>query len=211
MRTLKPILPSLQNRLVNASVFREQPLDQRGHALLSAEGISTSRLPSCLKHVEITALNAIYKGIGIRNVRGGMEFYSNELHGRPFTVRKTGITYIPRVEGYRSRTSCLFGDFLDYLSYLTLLDRHDTPLPEGDCIIMGSTRNFMDMLHESMLYTKAVCFFPFTQAGQTMFQTIKGERKEVTVDCSYIYRDMVSLRFHVKLSYKKWGTVNNGY
>ncbi len=191
-------IPTIQNRLANASVYRELPLNRYGTALLSEEGISSSYLPPCLKSVEVTALNAIYKGVGIRNVRGGMEFYSSELYDNPFTVRRMGITYIPRIEGYRSSTCCFFADFLDYLSYLTLWDKLNIPLPEGDCIIMSSIKNFMEMLGESTRYSKAVCFFPFTEAGQTMFQTIRGERKKVTMDCSYIYRAAVSLRSHVK-------------
>ena len=192
-------IPSIQNRLANASVFREQPLDQHGIALLCEEGISCSHLPPCLKSVEVTALNVIYKGVGIRNVSGGMEFYCGQLYNSPFTVRRHGITYIPRVVGHRSSTCCIFVDFLDYLAYLTLLDKHDIPLPEGDCIVMGNVKNFIDILHESLLYLKAACFFPFTQTGQIMSHTIKGERKYSTNDCSHIYKADISLRSYVKL------------
>ena len=138
--------PSLQNKLENASVYRELPMDSRGEAFLSELGIVIRHFPPCLKLVEVTSLNVIYRGIGIRNIRGGTEFYCPELLLHPFTVRKPGLTVAPRIEGRRSSTCCLFTDLLDYLSYLTFLDMHGTPIPEGDCIFMSSIRHFIEMV-----------------------------------------------------------------
>lgn len=172
-------------------------------ALLSAEGISRSRLPLSLKFVEVTALNVLYQGVGFRNVKGGMEFYCRRLYDRPFTIRKKAITHLPLISGRHSSICCLFVDFMDYLSYLTLLDRHDVSLPVGDAVIMGDVQNFIDLLEESKHYQEAACFFPFTQAGQTMFHTVKGERSSNTTDYSSVYREAVSLWTYIKLTSKK--------
>lgn len=39
-------------------------------------------LPSTMKSVEVESLNRIYKGMGIRNVNGGMVFYSDNIHDK---------------------------------------------------------------------------------------------------------------------------------
>ena len=145
-------------------------MDQRGLAYLYSQGITSTHFPRCLKYVEVTSLNVIYKGVGIRNVNGGMEFYCSELCSFPFTVSKRGITIVPFVEGHISRICCLFVDLLDYLSYLTLIERHGHPMPDGDCIIMGGPFNFMDLLPEISSYHCVYCYFPLTVAGQTMYR-----------------------------------------
>ena len=39
-------------------------------------------LPSTMKSVEVESLNRVYKGMGIRNVNGGMVFYSDNIHDK---------------------------------------------------------------------------------------------------------------------------------
>jgi len=198
MRTLKTTTLSIRNRLANASVCSVHALERQGMALLTEEGITSSHLPLSLKFVEVTALNVLYKGVGIRNVRGGMEFYCRSLYARPFTVRKSAITFLPRVAGSRSSCCCLFADFMDYLSYLTLIDRRVALFPEGDTVIMGNVQNFHDMLLESKPYYKVACFFPSSQAGQVMFHTVKEERKGYTTDYSFAYCEATNLLTYVK-------------
>ena len=91
MRISTMTRPTLQNKLENASVYRELPMDSRGEAFLNELGIVIGHFPPCLKLVEVTSLNVIYRGIGIRNIRGGTEFYCPELLPHPFTVRKPGL------------------------------------------------------------------------------------------------------------------------
>ena len=193
MRKSTTNIPTLQNRLENASVYREQFLDQRGLAYLYSQGITSTHFPRCLKYVEVTSLNVIYKGVGIRNVNGGMEFYCSELCSFPFTVSKRGITIVPFVEGHISRICCLFADLLDYLSYLTLIERHGHPRPDGDCIIMGGPSNFMDLLPKISSYHCVYCYLPLTVVGRTMYLTIKQRRKDMTLDYSFLYQGAVSL------------------
>ena len=187
-----------RNKVYNANVHREYTLDVKGRELLNAEGILVSQLPRVLKTVEITALNAIYYGIGIRNLKGGMEFYSDALSETPVTVRRSGITYIPRVEGHRSDNCCLFSDFLDYLSFLSLRDRHQVSLPDCDCLIMSSISNFMQMLHDCKKYDRIYCFFPNTYYGRTLFLTVNGCVKRSVKDYSEKYKGFPNIHQFIK-------------
>lgn len=198
MRTSTQSSIKEQNRIYNANVHREYALDLKGRELLNEEGILMSQLPRALKTVEIIALNVMYYGIGIRNLKGGMEFYSTSLSKTPVTVRRSGITYIPRVEGHRSDNCCLFSDFMDYLSFLSLRDRHQVILPDCDCLIMSSISNFMQMLHDCKKYDRVYCFFPNTTYGKTLFLTVNGCVKRTVKDYSEKYKGFPTIHQYIK-------------
>lgn len=187
-----------QNKVYNANVHKEYTLDVKGREFLRSEGICVAQLPRALKAVEITALNVMYSGIGIRNLKGGMEFYSTSLSNTPVTVRRSGITYIPRVEGHRSDNCCLFSDFIDYLSFLSLRDRHQVVLPDCDCLIMSSISNFMQMLHDCKKYDKVYCFFPNTTYGKTLYLTVSGCVKRTVRDFSDKYKGSPNIHQYIK-------------
>lgn len=198
MRTSTKTSTREQNRFFHANVQKEHTLDMGGRLLLNEEGILAPSLPSALKTVQITALNVVYYGIGIRNGKGGMEFYSSSLSNAPVTVRRPGITYIPRVEGHRSDNCCLFSDFMDYLSFLTLRDKHRMALPDCDCLIMSAISNFMQMLHDCKKYDRVYCFFPNTVYGKTLFLTVNGAAKRSVKDCSELYKGIPNIHQYIK-------------
>lgn len=198
MRTLKKSSPSVQTKIFNACVHKEYSLDWKGLILLNEEGISTTHLPARLRSVEVIALNVVYCGIGIRNEMGGMEFYSAPLCRSSFTVKPAGITCIPRIEGHRSDACCVFADMMDYLAYLTLLEKQEVLIPACDCIIMGAISNFMDMLHECKMYAHICCFLPNTIPGRTMFLTINSLKNCEVKDFSCIYGKTICLHQYVK-------------
>lgn len=200
MRTKNKISAKELNRILSAKVQREYSLDSKGKGLLNEEGIFVQQFPSVLKTFEVTALKEIYCGIGIRNKKGGVEFYSSSLSCTPITVKRAGVTYIPREDGRRSDNCCLFSDFMDYLAFLSLRDRHPLSLPDCDCLIMSAISNFMQMLHDCKKYDRVYCFFPNTVYGKTLFLTVSGSVKRVAAikDYSDLYKDMPCMLQYIK-------------
>ena len=100
-------------------------LDDRLRQQLLDEGLNPLLIPPVVKTAEVTYLNKIYKGFGIKNRFGGLEFYCNDLPTNekvkgPVTIDQPCQTLYPLKQNIRGRTCCLFMDWLDYLSYLTL-------------------------------------------------------------------------------------------
>ena len=132
----------------------------------------------------------------IEALRGKICEFSAMLKVLPtVSIERSGLLFFPRYEGVRSRQVCLFGNFLDYLAYRTLVSS-DGSDPHGlvlcDAIVMNSPVNFVDMLLDSDLYEGITCFFPATVSGLTMEATVlsRNPRAESRRD---LYEEVGSL------------------
>ena len=69
----------------------EGMLDDRLRQQLLDEGLNPLLIPPVVKTAEVTYLNKIYKGFGIKNRFGGLEFYCNDL---PINEKVKGLVTI---------------------------------------------------------------------------------------------------------------------
>jgi hypothetical protein len=157
------------------TVKYETMIDDTGRALFLSEGINPVLLPPMIKNVEVLCLNRIYKGVGMRNRRGGMWFYSKDFPSDgPVTIDEPGPLCFPLTKGERCKACCLFTNLFDYLSYKQLINsKSGRGLPCGcDCYVMADFRNFVNLMLDSEYYEHVYCFFPNTQLGKSMARTI---------------------------------------
>ena len=86
------------------TVKYETMIDDTGRALFLSEGINPVLLPPMIKNVEVLCLNRIYKGVGMRNRRGGMWFYSKDFPSDgPVTIDEPGPLCFPLTKGERCK------------------------------------------------------------------------------------------------------------
>lgn len=115
------------------------------------------------------------------------------------TLKAPGVLYFQKRKGQRTNQCCLFANFLDYLSYLTIMRTAPHPLMvDCDCIVMNNVRNFPTVVVDSENYERVLCFFPNTTVGNTMLQTLRTRRKSSVVDLSSIYAGKQSINEYVR-------------
>ena len=187
------------------SVKYEGMLDDQLRQQFLGEGLNPLLIPPVVKTAEVTYLNKIYKGFGIKNRFGGLEFYCsdlpiNEKVKGPVTIDQPCQTLYPLKQNIRSRMCCLFMDWLDYLSYLTLSERDrvgEYPT-DCDCIVMNDTRNFVSMMIDADDYDHVYCFFPHSYIGQVMEQTLQSRSGNHYTMKSYLYEGYLNLHEYAK-------------
>lgn len=100
-----------------------------------------------LYFVEFSSLNRNYKGYGIRNVNGGIEFINPLYMKNPITLDNKGYVFVAHSKDESNKHCCLFWEFTDYLAYLSIQKKHFLNLPKNcDCFIMSDVRNFIPMV-----------------------------------------------------------------
>lgn len=115
------------------------------------------------------------------------------------TLKAPGVLYFQKRKGTPTKQCCLFADFLDYLSYLTIMRTAPHPLMvDCDFIVMNNVRNFPTVVVDSENYERVFCVFPNTTVGNTMFQTLKTRRKSSVVDLSSIYAGNQSINEYAR-------------
>lgn len=146
-----------------------------------------------IRMVEVKYLSRVYKGIGLLNESGGMEFYAPEMPFSPVTIGKPGIVYIPQLSMGRSNSCCLFADILDCFGYQSmLLEKQPGYIENCDYIIMNGPGNFGSMTVDSDLYEKIYLFFPDTDYGHVASLTLQ-QRNKNAVDLSHFFSGFSSL------------------
>lgn len=114
------------------------------------------------------------------------------------TLKSPGVLAFPKKKGKRTKKCCLFTNFLDYLSYKTILMNSGSQrLEDCDCLVMNNVVNFSTFVLDSEEYEHVLCFFPKTDIGNTMFMTLRSRRKSAVVNMSNIYKDSLSINEYV--------------
>lgn len=163
------------------------------HRLLCEEGFNPRVFMRQMRLVEVQYFNRIYKGIGLCNKSGGIEFYDSEMPFAPVTVGKSDIVYIPQLSTGRSTSCCLFADILDCFGYQTMLmEKQEGYVENCDYIIMNTPGNFGSLIVDSDLYEKIYLLFPDTDYGRVARLTLQHRNKNA-VDLSHLFSGYSSL------------------
>lgn len=153
--------------------------DQSGtdfRKMLRSQGFAYPRLPKTLFQAKLTIPMEArsVNGIALKNTLGGFEFYSAQLAPAPVTVNTPGYLFFPAVRGQKTRSCCIFKDFLDYMSYITLTYEDKLTLPVGcDCFVLNNIKNFPTLILDIEEYENIYCLFPTDDLSVVMFNTLK--------------------------------------
>lgn len=167
--------------------------------LKDKEGYDLLPLSQNVYHVEFMCLNKIYKGYGIKNGNGGIEFINMKDVKEPITLQNHGYIVISDMKKKEPKECCIFFSFTDYLAFLSLREHHLLRLPEGcDYYIMSSEKNYIPVVIETDEYEKIYMFFPNNDFGKTIGKTIYERNKKHVIDMNIIYKGNESLHDFVK-------------
>lgn len=123
-----------------------------------------------------------YFAIGFENASGGYElrnkYFQGTLSPKTFTQINNG-----------NDTCCIFEGFMDYLSYLTLLQKHNNPnANKRDYIILNSVANISKAIDLISSYKEKHCYLDNDKAGASAYIEIRNKCGLNVSDKSSIYR-----------------------
>ena len=154
-----------------AKVKNERMLDYKSEELLRSEDIDPSSAPITPKKVEIVHLNRLYSGIGIRNINGGLEYFSKQTGA--VTIGRPGLLSVRKRKGLRSRQCCIFGNIMEYLRSASSPNQYQTAIiKENDCIVLNDFQNIEFFFRTCKKYEKTYSFLSETLTGQTIEKTL---------------------------------------
>lgn len=169
--------------------------DKERKALQEKHGSELWAMNTNLFHVEYSSLNRVYRGYGIKNVNGGIEFINPKCMGEPVTLKNQGYVAIYNKKKADGKSCCLFFDFLDYLSFLSIQRKTFLQLPDGcDYYIMAHVKNYISMVVETDGYEKIYMFFPNTEVGITIAKTIEDRNPRHVYNCSFLFSCCKTIR-----------------
>ena len=90
---------------------------------------------------------------------------------------------------------CLFEGFMDFLSYLTLLDKNSRMCVEAECdyIILNSVNNIDKAYEELAKYATVHSFLDNDEAGQRTHELVVSHYRGAVVNESARFRPFVDL------------------
>ena len=139
--------------------------------------------------------NKEYFGLGLKNQSGDYEVRNPKLKT---VVGKKDISFI-KGKGEGNNTITVFEGFMDFLSYLTALNKRHL---QSDVIILNSTKltdKAKDFIKENT-YQKIYTFFDNDNAGQEADLAFLEFGQKVT-PCNHLYKDFKDYNdFHRKSS-----------
>lgn len=169
-------------RLVSLSEKERKKLAQK-------HGTEKWALSPYLYYVEFSSLSRAYRGYGIKNCNGGIEFINPHYMEAPITLCNTGYVAILNKKRGTTRTCCLFFGFTDYLAFLSIQKKDFLSLPDGcDYFILSHVNNFIQMVVDTDDYEHIYMFFPNNEVGETIAKTIEHRNFKHVHDCSVLYR-----------------------
>jgi hypothetical protein len=161
-----------RNRLTTNCIRSKVTLKKSGLQPLEHWGISKFKKGKTLKLVEITFHGTVFQGVGIRNIKKGLEVICPEIGTEPFTVGRRGVTVIPFVRGFANDGCCLFLDLMDYLLFV---QEDKGILGCYDAVIMNGIRNIYKLLTSLKAYKKCLCIMPYDMMGQVIALTLEDK------------------------------------
>ena len=138
--------------------------------------------------VEYSSFSKTYRGYGIKNINGGVEFINPNFMDNPITLENYGYVFVANKQGAISENCCLFYDFPDYLAFISAYKKSIFSLPElCDCFILSHVRNFISMVAATDDYKNIFMFFPNNDTGTTIATTIAHRNPKHVHNCSILY------------------------
>lgn len=153
--------------------------------------LNIGRVYCCEIHYKIR--NANYFGIAFRNRQGGFEIRNPYFKG---CVGHKDITIQNSNKEQNACHCCLFEGFMDFLSYVTLLDKQDTEICISnvcDYIVLNSVSNINKVLDLLDSYQYIHSYLDNDDAGKRTLNVIQDKYKISVIDESCRYKDFNDL------------------
>ncbi|KAA6349133.1 DNA primase [termite gut metagenome] len=136
------------------------------------------------KEVHFRFKDKSYFAIGLKNNMEGYELKNKYFQG---TLSPKGITTIKQ----GNDSCCIFEGFMDYLSYLTLKQKHNpenTDIEKQDYIILNSVSNILKAIDIISGYKAKYCYLDSDKAGTSAYEEIRNKCSLNASDRSVHYR-----------------------
>lgn len=134
--------------------------------------------------------------LAIANVSGGYEIRNDSISG---CIGPKDISYIRNSKNEIVTTCCVFDDFIDYLSYLTISNSKLINLRKQDYLILNSTEQLDFAIDILSKYNCIYCYFNDDKGGSTKHRFVLKLRSSKVNDASIYYRDTKSLRDNLNM------------
>ena len=137
--------------------------------------------------------------LGIANVKGGYEIRNDYISG---CIGPKDISYIRNSKDEIATTCCVFDDFIDFLSYLTISNSKLINNRKKDYLILNSTEQLDFAIDILSKYNCIYCYFNDDDKGgrgSTKHKFVLKLRSSKVNDASIYYRDIKSLRDNLNM------------
>ncbi|KAA6313006.1 DNA primase, partial [termite gut metagenome] len=141
------------------------------------------------KEVHFRFKDKSYFAIGFKNNMEGYELRNKYFQG---TLSPKGITTIKQ----GNDSCCIFEGFMDYLSYLTLKQKHNpenTDIEKQDYVILNSVSNVSKGIDIISGYKAKYCYLDNDKAGVSAYEEIRNKCGLNVSDRSVHYREYKDL------------------
>jgi hypothetical protein len=141
---------------------------------LESRGIDRSIGQKFCKEIHYQLRDKQYYGIAFQNISGGTEIRNPYYKG---CIGNKNVTIISERPDTPYIDCCVFEGFMDFLSYQTLMMKHDPKVcidRPYDCLIMNSVCNLTPTIKHLEKYEYIHCFLDNDKAGQVATETLVG-------------------------------------
>lgn len=143
------------------------------------------------------------QAVAFPNIHGGYELRSNIYSGHMLPLAISIVRMDPNVI---ASSCCIFTDFIDFLSYKTLLSHGETEILVerfADTYILNSPSLISKALPNLAAYSNIYCYLNNDKTGRTITETIQGAFADrQVVDVSDRYADFQNVSTY--LQKKSW-------
>ena len=143
------------------------------------------------------------QAVAFANIHGGCELRSNIYSGHMLPLAISIVRMDPNVI---ASSCCVFTDFIDFLSYKTLLANGETEIlveKFADVYILNSPSLISKALPNLNAYSHIYCYLNNDKTGRTITETIQGSFTDrLVVDASVRYADFQNVSTY--LQKKSW-------
>lgn len=169
-------------------LLHDEELTAEHRELLASRGFSPEALLLTLRSASVLSVGKMYRGIGLRNGTGGLEFQPADFSTAPFTIGLKGLVLLPCEAGHRSLNCLLFDHFMSYLAFLSMPEGHPARLlRQCDVVVMGPASNFDHAVRTMAHYHQTICFFRKGTITQTVIATLRDLLRTDVADGSFLY------------------------
>lgn len=139
-----------------------------------------------------------YFGICFQNIVGGLEIRNAFFKG---CYGEKAPSIIPISKDKHTSSCCVFEGFMDFLSYMTLSRRSNSPIVISepcDCIVLNSTSIVQKAIPFIQVYDHSYCYLDNDTAGQKAFQVIASCQRSHTTQMSQFYSEYNDLNDYLQ-------------
>lgn len=163
---------------------------------LEKKRISVSIAKRVCKEISFIYNEKKYIVLGIANVKGGYEIRNDSISG---CIGPKDISYIRNSKDEIATTCCVFDDFIDFLSYLTISNSKLINNRKQDYLILNSTEQLDFAIDILSKYNCIYCYFNDDDKGGSTNRLVLKLRSSKVNDASIYYRDTKSLRDNLNI------------